>query len=403
MWLGYSISILFNDGVGELMIRDEFWGPLRVEGYLQRITLSLIHSTIVVAILVWCLQREKRGRLSQTGVLAALVLLSAIETSLSARSMLMRIPRATELALVDRYESIDSSKQGRWMRTQSGGGWPRVWSETSNHERPVEVEASGRASLFGRWHLTQGLPVLNNMVSIQSREMDLFWDAAQSLTAGLTNEEQVEFWTSMRRWLGIRGILHTSGSGREIAIGQRRYEMVNRVTRVASNSPGAIRAHWAWTVTEKTPPDLAGITTRLAAIAKGVEGPSIQLRRERNDQLASHRVTAEEGRCTIRTTRQTAESATFEVELSAPALLTRPIFQDGNWSASVESNSSEAARTTEVYQVDFLTQGVILPAGKHRLHFRYRPWWLSGSLVLATIAWLGVTVCITTTFQCRSD
>jgi hypothetical protein len=310
----------------------------------------------------------------------------------------MRIPRSTERALVEQYESIDSLKQGRWMRTQSGGGWPRVWTETSSHQRPVEVEASGRAALFGRWHLAQGLPVLNNMVSIQSREMDLFWDAVQSVTADSTSEERVEFWTSMRRWLGIRGILHTSGSSREISIGQRRFELVTRATSVQSRSPDAIQPHWTWTVTEKTQPDLAGMTTRLEAIAKGTAGPSIQLEIKRSSQLAPLKPAAEAGNCTIRTARETAESATFEVDLSAPALLTRPVFQDGNWSASIESNDLETAISTEVYQVDFLQQGVILPAGKHRLQFRYRPWWLSGSLVLATFAWLAVTIGLASCF-----
>ena len=53
---------------------------------------------------------------------------------------------------------------------------------------------------------------------------------------------------------------------------------------------------------------------------------------------------------------------------------------------------------TEVYQVDFLQQGVILPAGQHRLHFRYRPWWLFGSLILATIAWLGMLLGLASRF-----
>ncbi len=398
MWLGSSIEALFNDGVDEAMAKDEFWGPLRVEGYLAQMTRSLIHSSVVVAILSWCLWRESSARLSHTGLLASLVLLIAIDTSLSARSMLMRIPSATERALVDQYDAIDGLSDGRWMRTQSGGGWPRAWSETSRDRRAVEVEASGRASLFGRWHLPQGAAVLNNMVSIQSREMDLFWEAARSVGAGLSRRERVEFWAAMRNWLNVRGILHSSSRTREITIDQHRYQMVDRATRAEPEPRDLIRPHWKWTVREQTQPDLAGMSARLKAIAAGDGGPVVQVKTKSGLELVSPPFQSDAANCFVRAARQTAESATFDIELSSPALMTRCVYQDGNWSALVESEGAGAAMPTEVYQVDFLQQGVILPAGQHRLHFRYRPWWLFGSLILATIAWLGMLLGLASRF-----
>ena len=78
------------------------------------------------------------------------------------------------------------------------------------------------------------------------------------------------------------------------------------------------------------------------------------------------------------------------MELAAPALLSRRTYQDGNWSAIFQTEGSDEWTPIEVHQVNFLTQGVVLPAGKHRVTFRYQPWWLRGSLAIALVGWIAI-------------
>jgi hypothetical protein len=80
------------------------------------------------------------------------------------------------------------------------------------------------------------------------------------------------------------------------------------------------------------------------------------------------------------------------VQLTAPGLLTRPVLQDGHWVAQYAPIDDTRWESVTVLRVDYLTQGVILPAGSWKLRFVYAPSWLPWSLGIAAIAWILVIV-----------
>ena len=54
----------------------------------------------------------------------------------------------------------------------------------------------------------------------------------------------------------------------------------------------------------------------------------------------------------------------------------------------MQRSGSDRWEATEVYPVDFISQGVIVPAGDWRVRFRYWPRWLTWTLAVAGIGWL---------------
>ena len=165
--------------------------------------------------------------------------------------------------------------------------------------------------------------------------------------------------------------------------------------------------HPTWRVKEKGMSDQESMKRRLQVIAAtGVEdslpeigglGPMPAPRSEPRDGAIA---TAAEA-TVLEISPQTAE---YRVQLETPMLLRRTCYQDGNWQASFrpasDGKSQGPWRSATVHKVDFLTQGVILPAGEWRLRFEYAPWWLLPSTGIALIGWLAVAA---TTFQYRND
>ena len=272
MWLGASAYSLIHDGPTDPLARDEFWGPLQLNAALQSITRSLVHSTVAVIVLAWFLWRQRSKGWSPENLLWSFLILLVFDSAFAARGLILSIPIAAEQALVDEYDSISGVNDRRWMRTQSEGGWPRLWAETSRQQRGLEVEASGRVAWFGRWHLTDHQPVLNNMVSIRSQNVALFWDAAVSLTKSMTLQEQREFWNAMRKWLGVGGVLHTTGRAKEVSRGEQRFHLVDRLVRF-EEQPEALQVHDQWRVAESSLSTLAVFEQRLREVAEGGGDP----------------------------------------------------------------------------------------------------------------------------------
>jgi hypothetical protein len=94
---------------------------------------------------------------------------------------------------------------------------------------------------------------------------------------------------------------------------------------------------------------------------------------------------------------ETPGNLVVSVRAEQPALLIRPVFQDGHWSAtrrrlplenSPESNLRSEWTSCEVGEVDFLKQGIVVPPGTWQIQFRYQPWWWIPSTMAATAGWM---------------
>jgi hypothetical protein len=380
---------------------DEFWGPLRISSALSEIALSLLHSGFIwvgILILFWVANRK---RLSATTIGSALLMITLIDVTVAGSRLVNTVSVVQERQILREFgeplertvprHRADAASNARWMRTQSDGGWPRVWRDTSNPARLMEVEISQRVAWYGRWHLADREPVFNSMVSLQSRRVALFWRGAKEITQSLSNEQSASFWRSMRDWLSISNIRHMTDQAveptqeRETAI-----QVVEHHVREVKSPPAALQVHWDWVQHNSAPSDAKAMAERLREIWLAAHYVPHVHSAQPADVTTALRGDAE---IVAREDLSSTECAVFDIELSQPALLTRAVLQDGHWKAEYRSGDASPWQNVNVEVVDGLIQGVVMPAGHWTLRFRYHPWWLNGTLVLAVISWciVGVT------------
>ena len=312
--------------------------------------------------------------------------------------MIATVSLEDEQALIQSLDRAEHPDTTRWMRTQTKGGWPDVWRRTEDADRLTDVESSVRAAWFGRWHLEDRVAVLNNMVSIRSNASAGFWKATTRVTAGMSGAEREHFWASIRRWLSIEGVVHTTDESVEVPLDGRIAMMVDR-RDFQLPSEERLRYHARWNFDDSLEKHFAD---RLKQIAEngGITTPTIQAaRRPIATADAPTGPPASPRGMSIESIARNAETDEFLVRLDNGGLLTRPVYQDGHWSAQfmpVQHSSDPDSQTTvqtsrwrsvPVHQVDLLTQGVLLPAGQWRLRFQYRPWWIGWSLCVAAFTW----------------
>ncbi len=345
---------------------DEFWGPLQIGGGLAQLQWSIVQSTIVLLAVM------ALGHLSLTKPVQwfALLVIVAIDLALAGQAMIATVPSSREQRLVDQRAPAGFPAGSRWMRTQSGDGWPDEWKLTSDPDRMLDVEASLRISRFGRWHLTDRIGILNNMVSIQSQGTAEFWKATRDLTAEMTASQRNEFWQGIRQWLIIDGVIHVPGSITETADGDRVAQLIEH------------RELWR-------------PQTRTLRLAAGVTAEAVAERNNQNFARRLIKLTQESDDRLVRVGRVTGsndDAVYSSVRLDESGLVSRPVFQDGHWVAKFSAAGEQQWETTPVYQVDRLTQGVILPRGQWDICFQYKPRWLPWSLAIAAVAWICLAV-----------
>jgi uncharacterized membrane protein YfhO len=84
-----------------------------------------------------------------------------------------------------------------------------------------------------------------------------------------------------------------------------------------------------------------------------------------------------------------------EAELEAPGLLILADSYFPGWQATLDGEP------VEIRPANHLFRGVLLPAGRHRVRFEYRPRWLAlgiaasgvGAVVLLMLGWRGRRAC----------
>jgi hypothetical protein len=402
---------------------DSWWGPINVLAGLSQLTTSLYHSIIIllaISLILRCLGRCKENRIHW--VMAAIVFV-CLDLGVSGRGIVHQVSKAEMKEAVLASGRPARTEQNRWMRTKTGSGWPVVWSQGSSDDRLLEVEASSRVAWFGRWHLADRVHMLNNMVSIRSRNAAVFWQAINQLTSGLEVDEQVRFWRSLRGWLAIEGFVHASDRVDVVNVKGKELDLVDVSSRF-QRQESDLNAYQAWVFSSKrlTPAILIDRFQQAGFLVdeRGQRDPKrqtpvVQLVGDSqatvidDDWWTGKSGLDSKVNWKAKRLQQQPESAIYQVQTGAPLLITRPTIQDGNWHARFRSIDPDAVfyefdrrswRTVEVYGVDGITQGVILPRGKWWVEFYYQPWWLPWALIAFLIGWVATIICFV---LCQKD
>ena len=357
---------------------DEYWGPLQYHAGLRQVTRSILQSATVLLV-VSCLLTGWPKRIQQRGHLRWLLLLFivTIELTWCNVSLVAKADRALEQTLLSDSEITVSdidvmSPDSRAMRMQTAGGWPDAWSTTSRSNRIDTIAVAERAACFGRWHLDHHVSVFNGMASIRSQDLDTFWRDAANLTHEKSAAQQEHFWRCIQRWLQIDTVIHVNGGQ---PVRRRRHELPRVTWRKTDRevSPTTTRRATAYSSSQKT-------DERFAQLLKSIVATD-----------ATHSPYAflsgnEAGKTELEII-DIPVADSLSIAADRASLVVRPVFQDGNWTATLVDDVGTRTAQSDVCNVDFLKQGVVVPAGKWTLTFTYRPWWLTPAIIVALLAW----------------
>uniref|UniRef100_UPI0035683CB5 hypothetical protein n=1 Tax=Novipirellula sp. TaxID=2795430 RepID=UPI0035683CB5 len=230
-----------NGGIGNpgQLPSDPFWGPLDIAGGLREVAWSIVHSIIVLGCLGWGLTRFFGNRLSRVHTARYLLVIVAIDITVFAAGNIARVS-----ANRDAIRSIPmpvAAAKTLTLRTRTGKGWPRDWRESRDEDRLTEVEWSSEIAWFGRWHLADRGHVLNNMTSIGSQTMAMFWKSTAEVTRSMSADERAEFWAAVSRWLGIGQTLNATEGSRPVSD----WKLVETHISQAPAHP-KLQVHFAW-------------------------------------------------------------------------------------------------------------------------------------------------------------
>ena len=402
---------------------DSWWGPINVLGGLSQVTTSLCQTSLVLLAISMILRFLARCKENCSHWVLVATAVVGLDLGIGGRALVYQVSRAEVKEAVLAMGKPEGPEQSRWMRTRTGSGWPTMWSQSSSDERLLEVEASSRVAWFGRWHLADRVHMLNNMVSIRSRNVAVFWQAINQMTSDLETEEQVRLWQSLQAWLAVEGSVHASDRVDSINLRGRNLNFVEVSSRY-QRQESDLSAYQTWEFSSKQ------LSAAILMDRFQQAGFLINENGERDLKRQSpvvHRVADSEATALdskweplqsardsslfwkAKRLQQKPESAVYQVQAETPVLITRPTIQDGNWHARFTSVEPDAVwsesdrgswRAGKVHGVDGITQGVILPPGQWWVEFYYQPWWLPASLLTFLTGWLATISCF---ILCRKD
>uniref|UniRef100_UPI003561864E hypothetical protein n=1 Tax=Novipirellula sp. TaxID=2795430 RepID=UPI003561864E len=374
-----------NGGIGNpgQLPSDPFWGPLDIAGGLREVAWSIVHSIIVLGCLGWGLTRFFGNRLSRVHTARYLLVIVAIDITVFAAGNIARVS-----ANRDAIRSIPmpvADAETLTLRTRTGKGWPRDWRESRDEDRLTEVEWSSEIAWFGRWHLADRGHVLNNMTSIGSQTMAMFWKSTAEVTRSMSADERAKFWAAVSRWLGIDQTLNATEGSRPVSD----WKLVETHIIQAPTHP-KLQVHFAWSKRDVREASRDDFESLLYEVLRGKHLPGVYVD-ARTSELSSVNPIDEladppTSQWSIKS--DTADSLEIEMEVSAACLLERTTYQDGHWHAKLISLDSGKSQSVTVHRVDYLKQGVLVPEGRWRVVFEYRPWWMSPAIVAAIVAWI---------------
>ncbi|MEM9589289.1 MAG: hypothetical protein AAGA03_18560, partial [Planctomycetota bacterium] len=354
-------------------VGDRFWGPLHIDGAWYTIQMSLVHAMLftggILSLLIWRSKRNQNGqpyRLSRSGFAIGLITITLIDVAVAASPLIATVDKASESELLDRTNQ--PTLRGRWMRTETGGGWPPEWARTRNPNRILEVEVSQRASWFGRWHLAEGQSVFNSMPSIQSEAMRAFWNSSRRQLADQAElKDQIHGWRRLCEWVAIDGERRAAGQRSDPF--DHPIHIAAVTTQSASTAAGPIDFVQSGSLVAADRPDWQSLIDSVC------ESSSHRPFIEPVDATGGVWRPGSGARAPATATIQVDSPDELEVALrsSESGLWVRPVLQDGHWTAQTRRSNALPWVATPVYRVDKLKQGVLLESGEHQVRWRYSP------------------------------
>jgi hypothetical protein len=381
---------------------DTLYGPFDATGALIGLRASLLHAVLLGGLVWWLL--GEAGRQSPRWLAPALLLLTAADISMSNGWMVLTAPQSDwqetsrVAASIAEHESRDGDGQPyRVFRASRRHWYPEQWSLRSSRDRHRDSFRWDRQTLYPKYHLENGLAIVEAYGSSASYDYLAVLGAARRY--GWQRPDGVgEPNPVVMDVLGVRYSIFPDGA---------RCPGAEQLPLAAGSPPVPDAALWrspqpyprAWIVHEvvTVPPLRRAGPDQIARRTRQVFFPGdtpYDLRKTAVVETdarpplpsippASAATAGESCRVVV----AEPQRVVVDARLQQPGLLVvSDLFYPG-WTAEVAS--ADGTRTqVPILRTNRIMRGVVLPAGTHRIAFVYQPLSFYAGALVSVAAWL---------------
>lgn len=442
--LGVVAAVVARPMAGSWLSRaapDVVFGPLVAAGSMGDVLAAMAHTLTVSSVLCWMLSSKIQRSSFRKQIPPLALLLTAMELGVAQRwliptvpdGLFLRTPRIAEQISRPEIARSESLPRTRDMRSapglpvqglseagdQPGGrvmrstrGWyPQGWSRTTSPERLNDVVLWEHDSLLPRYALRAHISLIESTPSIMPTDFSSL--LAVSREHGWQRADGVwEPDSQVLAALATRFLILPGGAGNppgaapldlgsperavletelwELSEPYPRAWIVHRVRQVeplADHRPAAVhrRVEDCW-YDGATPRDLRAFATIETADDAGTESigtEGIVTEGGTDDAGPVGTLPGESCRLVV----DEPHRVELEATLATPGLVVLSDSWHAGWRLDVsplEAASSPArnSRRHPILRTNHVMRGVLLPAGQHRLVYRYRPWsfWIGATI-----------------------
>ena len=413
---------------------DPLFGPLDTQGAVDDIFGALTHTAVVAGLLGWlwarwCATRHTphtaaasslasgdRNTIRLCGghsawLSSAVLLLTSVELVVAQRWLvpvaplsLWRTPSAAARIIDSDRASRKSVEPFRIYRFLSNRSLPRRWSTTSSPDRQLEGLKWDRDTLFPKYHLNAGYSQLATASTMTAGDYRIFRRTARRPNS--TSERSLP--------LPDAQVLDALGAQYLVLPAGMQMEGLERVARLGDRTDGIAVWHNShflprvWVVPKENVHVLAELQTSNPAQVRErtseILFPKGRTRDFRHSavieastdnfvidgatdrfKLADGAGATNENSCQI--VRDDPQYVVIEVELKQPSLVVLADQFYPGWQLKVAIHQAPAAHRTRILRVNRIMRGAVLPAGRHRLEYRYRPTSFYVGAVISMVSW----------------
>ncbi len=384
---------------------DALFGPLDVPGSLADLRAALLH-TAAISAGFWSLMQNARGRFAR--LIVPLILAGTILDLGVAHGWLVPVAPEAEWqrpgyyarAILDRTSEPDEAATFRVYRGSRRGWYPDIWSASSSDDRQLDGLHWDVDTMFPKYHLRSGLSLVESYGTFSSADFATTLRVARR--RGFQRHDDV--------LEPHHGVLDALGTRYLVLPGDVEYPHAERLVSDDESTAPADTSLWinprayprAWIVHNlhvlppleyRTPRELerrtrevwfpAGVARDLRREAvveadEAIEGAGVAVASDGDDLEHCRIVVAQPQRIDL------------AVQLQQPGVVVLNDLYYPGWTATLLDEDESELERVPILRTNRILRGIRLPAGSHRVSFRYRPVDFYAGALLSGLAWLAV-------------
>ncbi len=372
--LGLAILLaIWPTAAGRLstMPADALFGPFDSDGAWRDIATALAQTAVLSTVLLAIFSRSA-AQSSRSWLRVAAIGLTVVDLAIAQRWLVAYAPES-EWRFEPRVVSLLPAERFDYRVYREGHGLPDGWAHTSSPDRQSEALRWDRETLWPKYQLPYGIPLADVSGSIMPSDYQLFWQVARE--QGERGPVSRLPHASVLDLLAVRfAVLFghdppehcqwLAGPAQDTqlcsrATAQPRAWIVHQVEQLPS-----LRAHTLAGIKQRTQDVLfPGGTPRNWSQVAVVEAD------EPISPLTAVPTEPDDESCQIR--HADPLRVELEVRLASPGLVVLSDFYYPGWQCKV--HSGDRVQHAPILRCNRLMRGVALPAGEHRIIYRYRP------------------------------